>query len=296
MAFVDMFEFYGADAYVHFEAEAMLRMRRTARWFMLGAVLPIFLYVFVVLTFSTSADQLLARFRYGYREQIAYFEMATRSGCESTDDFDTCVAKFQACTEATSPSTGCAQRIANAATIRDAPVTFVAVSGEVTVTGGDLNDLFTTNTGAGPFDCCPPEPSYVLNILLPTTALTVGICQLFTPVLASIMVMMCVLHTHTVHLEKVMHDDIGVAPAAAASHTAGGAEALERYIYRSAVARIAMSESSTGEERTVLAAIKASTQVREVLEKTSRRWSAGTYVARMLSAMCHSLLLVVRTS
>ena len=49
-------------------------------------------------------------------------------------------------------------------------------------------------------DCCADEASYVLYIILPSLALTWTIGQLFTPVLGSILLMMCVIDVHTLHV------------------------------------------------------------------------------------------------
>ena len=89
--------------------------------------------------------------------------------------------------------------------------------------------------------------------------MTIG--QLFTPVLASIMVMMCVLHVHTLHLERVLQDVLRLdEPTDGQSSPSPRSEGPGMAVGQ--------------EPQSVAAAIKAFAQVKQMLDKTSKRWAA----------------------
>ena len=122
----------------------------------------------------------------------------------------------------------------------------------------DLTNTFDFRCGG---DCCPEEPSWAISILLPSIMMTLPICQLFTPVLASILVMMCVLQVHGLHLETIMNR------VTSADETLGGGGGQT--------------------ELSVLETTQAFVQVKEVLDKTSARWSIGASTAQLLLCGVH---------
>jgi hypothetical protein len=189
-------------AYTTFEDAALLRIRRTARRFALGVVIPIFGYVFVFLATSPSVDVLLGGFHTDYTAAATAYDSAVTGGCETSTDPATCTAHARA-------------------------------------------------------DCCPVQPSYVLQILLPSFALALAIFQLFAPVLASIMVMTCAMEVHTLHLD-------GVLEALVATSTAGQTTAEGQ-------------DPPTVEGRdppTVAGLLTAFTVVKRSLDSTSKQWAA----------------------
>ena len=85
MLFNECFEFImggSMSEYARFETEAMERMRSISKKrFLLGAVAPIFLYIFLVLTFSNTARVLLSKLWERYNIASEMYGIAVAHGC-----------------------------------------------------------------------------------------------------------------------------------------------------------------------------------------------------------------------
>eukprot|EP01051_Picozoa_sp_SAG22_P011293 SAG22_NODE_1070_length_5723_cov_2.407539_8_plen_475_part_00 len=191
--FDDLYEFLGNDAeYAKFEAEAMARMRATSKYFLLSAVVPVFMHVFLVLTVSDSAHELLNGLWDNYDLKVEMYAIAINEGCVKTDgdvSFDQCQAQITACWtdhEHWAPNSDCLARRERERVMANTPLVTTAYEGETYGT-----KCYRSHGCIG--DCCPPKPSWIRDIFLQCLAITVVIFQLYTPVLASVLVILCVL-------------------------------------------------------------------------------------------------------
>ena len=155
----------------------MARMRVTSKYFLLGAVVPVFIYVFLVLTVSDSAHELLNGLWDNYDLRVEMYAIAIREGCVKTDgdvSFDQCQAQTTACWsdhEQWAPNSDCQASLDRTRVMANTPLVTTAYEGE---TYGNHCHRSDGCTG----DCSPPKASWIRDMFLQCLAITVVIFQL----------------------------------------------------------------------------------------------------------------------
>jgi hypothetical protein len=225
--------------YERLERDLRERVKATSRWFATRVALPTTLYVFVVLSFSQGAQEYLGGFAEHYARDLATYTQAREEGCNQTstcsDDWDDCRSHdLRWCSSG--PRYERAQSCGQC------------------------------ETG----DCCPEDPSWLLYVVVPAALLTLVCIQLYTPVLASIMVMMNVLELHNLHVESVMLRVVG--PRQCDMEVGASTEPEPELALVEGESQL--HEDGCHLDLSVQEALDQFCQVKQILATTSGRWSA----------------------